>query len=75
MGITQILPYIQIGLSVILIALILIQQSDADLGSFGGSTNTASMHTRRGAEKVVFYATILIAILFAASSLVALIVR
>jgi protein translocase SecG subunit len=70
-----ILPYIQIALSVLLIVLVLIQQSDADLGSFGGSTASASTHTRRGVEKVLFNSTILIGILFAVSSFVALIVK
>jgi protein translocase SecG subunit len=73
----QILPYIQIALSVILIALVLLQQSEADLGSaFGGgdSLNTPS-HTRRGFERVIFISTIVVAVLFAASSLVALLVR
>ncbi|MDQ3014672.1 MAG: preprotein translocase subunit SecG [bacterium] len=73
----QILPYIQIALSVILIALVLLQQSEADLGSaFGGgdSLNTPS-HTRRGLEKGIFVSTIVVAILFAASSLVAILFR
>lgn len=73
----QILPYIQIALSVLLIALVLLQQSEADLGSaFGGgdSLNTPS-HTRRGLEKGIFVSTIVVAVLFAASSLVALLVR
>ncbi|MBX4198574.1 preprotein translocase subunit SecG, partial [Candidatus Parcubacteria bacterium] len=67
--IVQILPYIQIVLSVVLIALILLQQSEADLGSaFGGgeSLNTPS-HTRRGLERVIFISTIVTAILFAGS--------
>ncbi len=75
--ITQILPYIQLVLSVLLVALVLLQQSEADLGSaFGGSENlSAPTHTRRGAERAIFISTILIAILFVASSLAALIIR
>ncbi len=72
--IIQILPYIQIALSVLLVIVVLLQQSEADLGSaFGGGDNlSAPAHTRRGMEKVIFYATILIAVLFAASSLLAI---
>jgi preprotein translocase subunit SecG len=75
-SIAQILPYIQIGLSIILIGLVLIQRSDADLGgTFGGSDNTGSMRTRRGAEKIIFNATIVTGILFAASAFIALLVK
>lgn len=75
-SIATILPYIQIALSIILIGLVLIQQSDADLGgTFGGSDNLSAMHTRRGVEKTIFTATIVIGILFAASAFIALIVK
>jgi protein translocase SecG subunit len=75
-SIAHILPYIQIGLSLILILLVLVQQSDADLGgSFGGSDGASAKYTRRGAEKTIFIATIIIGVLFAASSILALIVR
>lgn len=75
--IAQILPYTQIILSVILITLVLLQQSDADLGgAFGGSENYANRsHARRGIEKVIFNSTILIAIPFVVTSFVALIIR
>ena len=73
--VTNILPWAQITLSVLLIATILLQQTGANLGgAFGGSDNSTGFNTRRGAEKVLFYATIIIAILFAASALLALIV-
>lgn len=70
------LPYIQIILSVILIGLILLQQSDASVGAaFGGDSLGGSGHTRRGPEKIMFVVTITIAILFAASALAALLLR
>lgn len=71
-----ILPYIQIILSVLLVATILLQQTDAGLGgAFGGSdTMGPGHHTRRGPEKVLFYATIIIAVLFALSALLALVI-
>ncbi|HEY4512789.1 MAG TPA: preprotein translocase subunit SecG [Candidatus Paceibacterota bacterium] len=70
------LPYVQIILSVILVGLILLQQSDASIGAaFGGDSLGGSVHTRRGPEKIVFVGTIVIAVLFALSAFVALILR
>lgn len=69
----QILPYIQIILSIILTALILLQRSEASLGSAFGSENAAGgRFTRRGFEKTLFNATILIAVLFALSAFASL---
>jgi protein translocase SecG subunit len=68
-----ILPYIQIVLSVLLISCILLQQTGASLGgAFGGDNFSAAFHTRRGSEKVLFYASIILGILFALSCIVAL---
>jgi preprotein translocase subunit SecG len=59
----QILFYIQIAISVILIVLIAIQQRGAALGSgFGGGGEVYS--TKRGAQKKIYYATIAIATIF-----------
>lgn len=68
----SLLPYIQIVISVILVALILIQRTGAQVGgAFGGSDNLSSAyHTRRGAEKGLFIATVILAILFAISALI-----
>ncbi len=69
----QILPYIQIVLSILLIAGILLQRSEASLGSAFGSENAAGgRFTRRGFEKTLFNSTIVIAILFAASAFASL---
>jgi preprotein translocase subunit SecG len=58
-----ILPLIQILLSVLLAAAILLQQRGSGLGAaFGGEGNV--FRTKRGVEKGLFYATIGIAILF-----------
>lgn len=67
----SLLPYIQIILSVLLVAAILIQRTGAQVGgAFGGGDNFSSaFHTRRGFEKSLFIATIIIAILFAVSAL------
>ena len=64
------LSYIQIGLAVLLSALILIQQSEGSLGSaFGGSGMGSATRTRRGPELWIFRITIGIACLFVASTL------
>ncbi|PJA33366.1 MAG: preprotein translocase subunit SecG [Candidatus Zambryskibacteria bacterium CG_4_9_14_3_um_filter_40_16] len=74
MSISGILPYVQIILSVILIGSILLQTSDAGLGSaFGGGDSFSSgHHERRGFEKTIFRATIITAILFGFSTFISL---
>src|SRR3990167_5914962 len=70
-----ILPYVQIGLSGLLIAAILLQRTGASLGgAFGADNFSSGFHTRRGLEKTLFYATIILGILFALSALVNLII-
>jgi len=73
--ITNSLPWVQITLSVILIVVILLQQTGAGLGgAFGGSDTSSGFHTRRGGEKILFNITIIVAILFAVSAFLALII-
>ena len=74
MNIAGVLPYIQIVLSVLLIAGVLLQQSEAGMGgAFGGGDGFSSgTHSKRGAEKVIFVSTIIVAILFAAASFIIL---
>jgi len=72
-----ILPIIQIILSVILVAGILLQSSAAGLGGAigGGSDNVdAGYHTRRGAEKMLFNGTVVVAILFVIVSIISFII-
>ena len=57
-----------IATSVLLVAVILLQQQGAGLGSaFGGEGNV--FRTKRGIEKGLFYATIVLATLFMALGL------
>ncbi len=73
-NLSNILPYIQIILSVLLVVSILLQQSGNDLGgAFGGGDDFSNKHTRRGLEKTLFNITVIIAILFVISTFVALI--
>jgi protein translocase SecG subunit len=63
----QILPYIQVVLSLLLVAGVLLQRSEAGLGSAFGSDTGGTRYARRGLERVLFHATIIVAILFVAS--------
>lgn len=44
-------------------------------GAFGGDNFSAGYHTRRGAEKTLFYSTIVLGILLAASALVTIVLQ
>lgn len=70
MSITESINYIQVVLSILLIIGVLLQQSEAAMGSAfgGGDAFSSGYHTKRGAEKTIFIATIILALLFAATS-------
>ncbi|MDO8548235.1 MAG: preprotein translocase subunit SecG [bacterium] len=75
MTVAGVLPYIQIVVSVLLVICILLQQTGASMGgAFGGDNFSAAYHTRRGSEKFLFYATIVLGTLFALSSFLALVI-
>lgn len=76
MSIVSILPYVQAVLAVLLTIGILLQRSEAGLGGeFGGSGwGGGTVYTRRGAEKLLFRATVAVSILFVISIFVALII-
>ena len=68
-----ILPYAQIILSILLIAAILLQQRGSSIGgAFGGDNFSATYHKRRGAELFLFRISVVLAILFVASTLLSL---
>lgn len=63
------LPYAQIVLSLLLITGIVLQNRGASLGgAFGGDNFASTFYKRRGAEKFLFNATIIVAILFVLSA-------
>ncbi len=65
-----ILPYIQVILSVLLVAGVLLQRSESGLGAgFGSDSANGGHFMRRGFERTLFNATILVAILFVLSTL------
>ena len=68
------LPGFQVLLSVLLIGAILLQQRGAGLGGAFGDSTQGTFYTRRGAELFLFKASIVLAILFALSALLALVV-
>ena len=69
------MPYIQIALSALLIIAILMQRTGASLGgAFGADNFSSGFHTRRGIERTLFNATIVLGILFAVSALINLFV-
>ena len=67
-----ILPYAELTLSILLILGIVLQQRGASLGgAFGGDNFASTFYKRRGAEKFLFNATIVVAILFVVSAALA----
>lgn len=66
-----ILQIIQIILSIVLIAGILMQSKTSGLsGAFGGDDSSGSFQTRRGLEKMIFNATLFIAVSFSVISFI-----
>ena len=76
MDIATALPYVQVALSVLLMVAILLQRTGASLGgAFGADNFSSGFHTRRGLEKTLFRATIVLAVLFALSALTHLLIN
>jgi len=64
-----------VNISILLIVLILLQVKGGGLGSLlGGDAGGGIARTRRGLEKTLFQITIIIAVLFLAISIVAVLV-
>lgn len=73
---SSILPIVQLVLAGLLIAGVLLQRSDASLGSaFGQDTFGGVKYEKRGLEKMIFIGTIVVAILFALSAFAALFIN
>jgi preprotein translocase subunit SecG len=70
-----VLPWLQIILSIILVAAILLQQSGAGVGGALGGGDDSIHYTRRGMEKVLFYVSIIVATLFTLSAFAMLVIR
>ena len=63
---TNIVTIAQIVISILLISAILIQQKGSGLGSAFGGESGNLYSTKRGVEKILFYATIVLAVAFLA---------
>ena len=66
-----IISLIQVILGVLLILVIIIQQKGSGLGSAFGA-DLGFYRTKRGAEKILFYATIILSLAFIFASLIGL---
>jgi len=65
------LPYAEIILSILLIVGIVLQQRGTTLGgAFGGDNFASTFYKRRGAEKFLFNATIVIAVMLVLAAVV-----
>lgn len=63
---------VQVIVSILLIATVILQNRGTDAGiAFGGGTE--SYRSKRGLEKFLFYATIVLAVIFAANSILSLV--
>lgn len=71
---TMILLGLQVAFSIGLITAIILQPQGTGLGNaWGGGGET--YHTRRGVERVLFIATIILAVLFAANAVALLLLQ
>ncbi len=69
------LPYVQVILSILLVAAILLQQRGSSLGgAFGGDNFSSAFHKRRGAELFLFQFAIGTAVLFVLATFVNILV-
>lgn len=69
-----VLPFVQIALSILLVAAILLQSRGSSLGGAFGSDNFSStFHKRRGGELFLFRFTVIVALFFVLSALVSIV--
>lgn len=73
MSINEILQIVMIGSAILLILAIILQQRGATLGAGFGSSGELYT-TRRGVDKSLFEATIVLAVIFVASILAGLLI-
>lgn len=70
-----VLPIAQVVLSLLLIVGIVLQHRGASLGgAFGGDNFASTFYKRRGAEKFLFQATIVIAVLYVIAAILGFII-
>jgi protein translocase SecG subunit len=70
----SLLPIAQIVISVLLVTVVLLQPSSAGIGgAFGGSDGAQAFRTKRGFEKFLFIATIVLGVVFAGLCVLAIV--
>jgi preprotein translocase subunit SecG len=74
MELETILPIIQIIISLLILPAVLLQQNASSIGVLGGGSDDSVTKTRRGSEKFLLQATVILGILFAGTALLALFV-
>jgi preprotein translocase subunit SecG len=68
MDFQQAMNFMQIAISIVLVAVILVQVRGQGVGLFGGGET--SFRTRRGLERTLFQFTIVLVVVFIATSIV-----
>lgn len=69
------LPFIQIIVSILIVALVLLQQRGTALGSaFGGGGEGGFYATRRGIQQKLYWTTIILGVIFIALAIVNLVI-
>lgn len=71
----KIINFAQIIVSVLIIAVILMQHKGAGIGAVFGGGDGNVFHTKRGPEKWLFYSTITLVVLFIALGIANLIIQ
>lgn len=71
----NVLNIIQIAIAVLLVVTILLQQRGAGLGgAFGGGGEGGVYYKKRGMEKIIFTATVVLAILFVLTAFIRMLI-
>jgi preprotein translocase subunit SecG len=66
---------IQIVLSVVIITLILLQERSSGMSGLLGGSGEGYYQARRGMEKIIFYSTIVLAVIFVALAIYQLFIQ
>lgn len=64
----------QIGVSILIVLLVLLQERSSGIGGLFGGGGEGVYQTRRGVEKLLFYATVIAIIVFAGLALLNLLI-
>lgn len=72
----QLLSIVRVLLAILLTTLVLVQRANTDAsGAFGADGGSGATLEKRGVEKTLHHATIIVAVLFVASILYPLVIR